>query len=93
MLWMWTENTPLLFLYRNMFSACVSPLISTAGFILIILFFFGYVCVCVDSTVEAPPSIIPQKKYCDVTGLDVCLILFSFKTPSSFFFLESYISC
>jgi len=22
------------------------------------------------STVEAPPSMIPQKKYCDITGLD-----------------------
>lgn len=25
----------------------------------------------VDATVEAPPSLVPQKKYCDVTGLEV----------------------
>lgn len=24
-----------------------------------------------DATVEAPPSILPQKKYCDITGLEV----------------------
>lgn len=28
--------------------------------------------VSLDSTLEAPPSLIPAKKYCDVTGLDVC---------------------
>lgn len=25
----------------------------------------------VDATVEAPPSLLPQKRYCDVTGLEV----------------------
>lgn len=24
-----------------------------------------------DATVEAPPSVVPQKKWCDVTGLEV----------------------
>lgn len=24
-----------------------------------------------DSSIEAPPSILPQKKYCDITGLEV----------------------
>ncbi|ORY06453.1 hypothetical protein K493DRAFT_203297 [Basidiobolus meristosporus CBS 931.73] len=23
-----------------------------------------------DSSLEAPPSVIPQKKYCDITGLE-----------------------
>ena len=24
-----------------------------------------------DSSIEAPPSILPQKRYCDITGLEV----------------------
>lgn len=27
-----------------------------------------------DSSVEAPPSLQPAKKYCDVTGLEVCIL-------------------
>lgn len=26
---------------------------------------------CADSSVEAPPSLMPQKRYCDITGLEV----------------------
>jgi INO80 complex subunit C len=29
-----------------------------------------------DISIEAPPSFLPQKKYCDITGLEVCLYLF-----------------
>ena len=25
-----------------------------------------------DATIEAPPSVLPQRKYCDITGLEVC---------------------
>ena len=24
----------------------------------------------VDSSIEAPPSVLPQRKYCDITGLE-----------------------
>jgi INO80 complex subunit C len=30
----------------------------------------------VDTTIEAPPSILPQKRYCDITGLEVCPLFF-----------------
>jgi hypothetical protein len=25
-----------------------------------------------DTSIEAPPSFLPQRKYCDITGLEVC---------------------
>lgn len=28
-------------------------------------------CLCLDSSIEAPPSVLPQRRYCDITGLEV----------------------
>ena len=28
----------------------------------------------VDASIEAPPSVLPQRKYCDITGLEVWFI-------------------
>jgi INO80 complex subunit C len=30
----------------------------------------------VDTTIEASPSVLPQRKYCDITGLEVRLHIF-----------------
>ena len=29
---------------------------------------------CADSSIEAPPSVLPQRKYCDITGLEVGIV-------------------
>src|SRR5581483_2926878 len=37
-------------------------------------FFFdlvNYLSIYLDTSIEAPPSLHPQKKYCDITGLEV----------------------
>jgi hypothetical protein len=36
---------------------------------------FGRLTFLADISVEAPPSVLPQKHYCDITGLEVSLIL------------------
>lgn len=28
-----------------------------------------------DTSIEAPPSILPQKRYCDITGLEVIILI------------------
>lgn len=31
----------------------------------------------VDASIEAPPSVLPQRRFCDITGLEVRIIGFS----------------
>ena len=36
--------------------------------------------ICTDLSIEAPPSLMPQQKYCDITGLEVraaCIVKIS----------------
>lgn len=28
-----------------------------------------------DTSIEAPPSVLPQKRYCDITGLEASIVL------------------
>jgi hypothetical protein len=28
----------------------------------------------IDTSIEAPPSLLPARKYCDITGLEVCIL-------------------
>lgn len=32
---------------------------------------FVFLVVCLDSSIEAAPSVMPQRRYCDITGLEV----------------------
>ena len=49
-----------------------------------LLFFETYLCILADISIEAPPSLLPQRRYCDITGLEV---------GSSFCFNPDLIDC